>query len=140
MTSRPQKRQARSALVPRRDTGRRRERLVALCAALPEVAAVVEGRADEHLAFQVRKKAFAYYLYDHHRDGRIALWCKAAPGEQEVLVGKDARRYFVPPYLGPRGWVGVRLDLGAVDWDTIAFLVGTAYRMSAPRALLARLE
>ena len=123
-----------------RDVAGRRRRLVKMCVALPEVGSVVEGRADEHLAFRVRKKTFAYYLYDHHGDGRIALWCKAAPGEQEALVGKDPRRYFVPPYLGPRGWVGVRLDLAKVDWGAVAYLVGMAYRMSAPRTLLARLE
>ena len=124
----------------RRDTGARRKRLVEMCTDLPEVTTLVEGRRDEHLAFKVRKKTFGYYLYDHHGDGRIALWCKAAPGEQGVLVEKDPKRYFVPPYLGPRGWVGVRLDLGKVDWGAIGFLVGMAYRMSAPRTLLARLE
>jgi len=123
-----------------RDVSNRRTRLVKICTALPEVTTLVEGRADEHLTFMVRKKTFAYYLYDHHGDGRIALWCKAAPGEQDVLVEKDPGRYFVPPYLGPRGWVGVRLDLPRVDWGTIGFLVGMAYRMSAPRTLVARLE
>jgi len=123
-----------------RDVSNRRKRLLLICGALPEVTAVVEGRADEHLAFRVRKKTLAYYLYDHHGDGRIALWCKAAPGEQGVLVEKDPRRYFVPPYLGPRGWVGVRLDLPRVDWGAIAYLVGMAYRMSAPRTLVASLE
>ena len=123
-----------------RDVSNRRKRLVKICGALPDVTAAVEGRADEHLAFRVRKKTFAYYLYDHHGDGRIALWCKAAPGEQGVLVEKDPGRYFVPPYLGPRGWVGVRLDLSTVDWGAIGFLIGMAYRMSAPRTLVARLE
>lgn len=52
----------------------------------------------------------------------------------------DPRRFFVPPYLGPKGWVGVRLDLPRMAWGEIAYLVGTAYRMSAPRALVARLE
>lgn len=123
-----------------RDVGNRRKRLVTICTALPEVTILVEGRADEHLTFKVRKKTFAYYLYDHHGDGRIALWCKAPPGEQGVLVEQDPRRYFVPPYLGPRGWVGVRLDRAKVDWGAIGFLVGMAYRMSAPRTLVARLE
>ena len=123
-----------------RDVAARRKRLVTICSALPEVTTLVEGRHDEHLAIRVRKKTFAYYLYDHHGDGRIALWCKAPPGEQGVLVEQDPKRYFVPPYLGPRGWVGVRLDLAKVDWGAIAFLVGMAYRMSAPRTLVARLE
>jgi hypothetical protein len=57
-----------------------------------------------------------------------------------VLVEKDPGRYFVPPYLGPRAWVGVRLDLSTVDWGALGFLVGMACRMSAPRTLVARLE
>ncbi len=98
------------------------------------------GVADQHVAFRVRKKTFAYYLYDHHGDARVALCCKAAPGEQGDLVEQDPRRFFIPPYLGPKGWVGVRLDLSGVDWGEIANLVGMAYRLSAPRALVARLE
>lgn len=93
----------------------RRRRLVAMCSALPEVSSSVMGRANQHLVFRVRKKTFAYYLYDHHGDGRIVIWCKAAPGEQASLVGQEPRRFFVPPYLGPSGWVGVRLDLARSD-------------------------
>ena len=118
----------------------RRKRLVSLCTRLPEVDAAPLGTANQHLAFRVRKKIFAYYLYDHHGDGRIALCCKAMPGEQGFLVGKEPRRFFVPPYVGPKGWVGVRLDLAKVDWGEIAYLVGMAYRLSAPRTLVARLE
>jgi predicted DNA-binding protein (MmcQ/YjbR family) len=123
-----------------RDVRARRERLVLICESLPETDALPQGRRNEHLAFRVREKAFAYYLHDHHGDARIALWCKAPPGEQGRLVEEDARRFFVPPYLGPRGWLGVRLDLARVDWNEIAYLVRTAYRLTAPRALLARLE
>ena len=111
-----------------------------MCGALPEVDASAEGRVNEHLAFRVRKKTFAYYLFNHHGDGRIALWCKALPGDQGRLVEEDPRRFFVPPYLGPRGWVGTRLDLARVDWGEIAYLLGMAYRMSAPRSLATRLE
>jgi phosphoribosylglycinamide formyltransferase-1 len=118
----------------------RRRRPIAICRALPEISTSVMGLADQHLVFRVRKKTFAYYLYDHHGDGRITIWCKAAPGEQASLVGQEPRRFFVPPYLGPNGWVGVRLDLGTVGWGEVAYLVGMAYRMSAPRTLVARLE
>jgi phosphoribosylglycinamide formyltransferase-1 len=119
---------------------RRRGRLAKICQALPEVDVAAEGRKNEHLTFRIRKKIMAYYLYDHHGDGRIALWCKAAPGEQESLLAKDPRRFFVPPYVGPGGWVGMRLDLATVDWGLVAYLVGMAYRLTAPRRLVARLE
>ena len=118
----------------------RRRRLAKICRALPEVEVAAEGRRSEHLTFRIRKKIVAYYLYDHHGDGRIALWCKAAPGEQESLVAKDPRTFFVPPYVGPRGWVGMRLDLVTVDWGLVAYLVGMAYRLTAPRRLVAGRE
>ena len=120
----------------RRDTKVRRARLTALCKSLPEV----EASGDPHVTFRVRKKVLAYYLYDHHGDGRIALWCKGAPGEQGRLVEENPRRFFVPPYVGPRGGVGVRLDLTSVNWSEVMYLLRTAYRLTAPRALLRRLE
>ncbi len=72
-------------------------------------------------------------------DGRIAVWCKAVRGVQEMLVETDPKRYFVPPYVGPSGWVGARLD-GKVDWGAIARLVDDAYRLVAPRRLLRELD
>jgi len=102
--------------------------------------ALAVGVADQHLAFRVRKKTFAYYLHDHHGDGRIALCCKADPGEQNRIVEEDPRRFFVPPYLGPKGWIGVRLDRSNVDWGEVAYLVWMAYRLTAPKGLVARLE
>src|SRR5262245_34398207 len=118
----------------------RRRRLVAMCGSLPEVDASPLGTGIRHLAFRIRKRIFAYYLFDHHGDGRIALCCKAEHGEQKRLVGRAPRRFFVPPYVGPKGWVGVRLDLSKVDWNEVAYLVGMAYRLTAPRSLVARLE
>jgi hypothetical protein len=112
------------------DVAGRRERLIALCRALPEATA--ERAGVQHLAFKVRKKIFAYYVYDHHRDGRIALLCKAPPGEQGQLVDEDPDRYFVPPYVGPRGWVGLRLDSPRVDWKAVKNLVLVAYVLTSP--------
>jgi len=123
-----------------RETKRRRDRLTKICSSLPEAEMVVQGLQDEHRGFRVRKKVFGYYLFDHHRDGRIALWCKAGPGEQSRLVEQDPRRFFVPPYLGHRGWIGVRLDLAALNWAEVQYLVVTAYRLTAPRALARKLE
>jgi len=118
------------------DVAGRRERLVALCQALPEAEA--ERAGVQHLAFKVRKKIFAYYVYDHHRDGRIAVLCKAPPGEQSRLVEEDPHRYFVPPYVGRKGWVGLRLDSRRVDWKAVKELVFVAYVLTAPDTLRQR--
>lgn len=123
-----------------RTAATRLRRLAEICEGLPDVQTAAIGRRKEHRSFLVRKKIIAYYLFDHHGDGRIALWCKAAPGEQGRLVEDDPRRFFVPPYLGPRGWVGVRLDLESVDWAQVAYLVRNAYRLTASKAQIARLE
>jgi hypothetical protein len=112
------------------DIAGRRERLVALCRTLPEAVATRAGA--RHLAFKVRKKIFAYYVYDHHGDGRIALWCKAPPGEQGRLVEENPGRCFVPPYVGPRGWIGVRLD---TPWRAVKNLAFVAYFLTAPDTL-----
>jgi hypothetical protein len=67
-------------------------------------------------------------------DGRTSLWCKAPAGSQIVLIGADPQRFFAPPYVGPKGWVGVRLDDGP-DWDEVAALVRRSYRLIAPKRL-----
>jgi hypothetical protein len=112
------------------DVAGRRQRLVALGQALPE--AVAESVGVQHLAFKVGKKIFAYYACDHHGDGRIALLSKAPPGEQSQLVGEDPERYFVPPYVGSKGWVGFRLDSPRVDWRAVKNLLTVAYVLTAP--------
>ncbi len=106
-------------------------RLRQICATLPEVAA--EG--DRHIGFAVRGRRFAWYLDDHHGDGRIALVCKAGPGMTEGLAASEPARFFVPAYVGARGWVGLRLDVGEVDWDEVRDLVSDAYRLVAPKRL-----
>ena len=90
--------------------------------------------------FRVRNKLFVHYHDNHHGDGRVALWCKAPPGVQETLVAADPRRFFVPPYVGPSGWLGVRLDLDDVDWEQIGELLEEAWRMTAPKRLAATLD
>jgi phosphoribosylglycinamide formyltransferase-1 len=125
------------SLKPSKQAEERRQQLVEICSALPE--AVVERAGATHLSFRVRKKVFAYYLFDHHGDGVISLCCKAGPGEQGRLVEEDPRRFFVPAYLGPSGWVGVRLDRGRVNWNEIAYFVQSSYRLTAPKTLAARI-
>ena len=104
---------------------RRKNRLFELCAAFPEVEANDLG--IEHIAFKVRKKIFAYYLFDHHDDGKIAFTCKSSLGEQRCLIREDPVEFFAPAYLGPRGWVAIRMDLSDVDWIAIEELVWQAY-------------
>ena len=80
-------------------------------------------------------KAFAMFA-DHHHDDRVAVWVAAPEGAQGRLVADDPDRYFVPPYVGGRGWVGVRLDVPDVDWDRVEQVVQDAFRTVASRALL----
>ena len=91
--------------------------------------------------FRVRNKLFAMYAAagNHHGQGRPAVWCKAAPGNQALMVHAEPDRFFVPPYVGPSGWVGVWLDQG-VRWRELRGLLEDGYRLVAPRKLLAQLE
>ena len=112
-------------------------RLRCICLGLPEVEERLSHGAP---TFFVRgKRPFVMVLADHHGDGRFAIWCAAGEGVQSMLVDADAERFFVPPYVGHRGWLGVRLDV-PVDWDQIADLVEAAYRRVAPKRLLAELD
>lgn len=106
------------------------ERLRALCLALPEAR---EKQAWDHPTYRVRDKIFAM---EARGDGRLSLWCKAPPGSQLVLTGADPERFFVPPYVGPKGWVGMRLDRDP-DWDEVRALVTRSYRLIAPKRLAA---
>jgi hypothetical protein len=109
-------------------------RLRALCLALPEVT---ERISHGEPTWFVRRVFVSYA--DHHHDDRLAFWCAPPPGAQEELVAADPERFFRPPYVGGRGWLGVRLD-GDVDWDEVAEIVTDAYREIAPRRLAARLD
>jgi hypothetical protein len=116
---------------------RRLQRLSRLCAQLPEVG---EERHDSHASFTVRGKKFAYFLDDHHGDGIVAVTCKAAPGVNRALIDADPERFYMPSYVGPRGWVALRLDLGKVDWDEVGELVADAYCLTAPKRLATLVE
>ena len=116
----------------------RRLRLVEICEALPEVIADVAG--ESHLAFRIRKRIFAYYLFDHHGDGVIAFTCKSNLSNQQRLIRADPDSFFVPSYLGSKGWVAIRLDLDEVGWDTVSDIARRAYQEVAPRKLAALVE
>jgi predicted DNA-binding protein (MmcQ/YjbR family) len=109
------------------------DRLRAICLALPES---VEKEAWGDPTFRVRDKIFAM---EKRGDGRDSVWCKAPEGSQMVLVGADPERFFVPPYVGHKGWVGMRLDSGP-DWDEVAALVRRSYRLIAPKRLAGQVE
>ncbi len=85
------------------------------------------------------KKTFVMCMDDHHGDGRVAIWCAAPPGVQAALVDEEPERFFVPPYVGTRGWVGVRLDVD-VDWDEIAGIIDDGFRLVATKRLVAQLD
>ncbi len=107
-----------------------------ICLALPETTERLSH--GEPTWFIRDKKTFATYANQHH-DDRLAFWCAAPDGAQEVLVAQDPERFFRPPYVGHRGWLGVYLDV-PVDWDEVADLVAGAYRTVAPKKLLAQLD
>jgi hypothetical protein len=86
--------------------------------------------------FVREKRAFVMVMTDHHGDGRFALWCAAPDGMQKMLVEADPDRFFVPPYVGHRGWLGVRLDRG-LHWDDVAAIAEDAYAEVAPKKLVA---
>ena len=85
------------------------------------------------------KKTFVMFLDDHHGDGRLALWVAAPAGVQASMIDEDPEQFFVPPYVGHRGWLGVRMDRDP-DWDEIAAIVTEAYRCVAPKKLIVQLE
>lgn len=120
-----------------REGGREKiERLRGLCLALPETS---ERLSHCEPAWFVRGKRCFVMLADHHHDDRFAFWCAAPPGLQEGLVAPSPARFFRPPYVGVRGWLGVYLDV-PLDWREIAALVEEAYRSVAPRSLLSKLD
>lgn len=113
------------------------EQVRAICLALPETT---ERPSHGMPTFFVRdRKTFVNYADNHHNDGRLALWCHAPEGMQATWVAQDPERFFVPPYVGHRGWIGVRLE-GDVDWDLVADIIHDAYRGVAPRRLVQQLD
>ena len=108
-------------------------KLEAIALALPEAKKILNhGRPS----FAIKDKTFVMFMDNHHGDGRIAIWCKAPQGDQADMVESDPKRYFVPPYVGPRGWIGVRLDAPKPNWKVIASIVRESWRMTAPKRLL----
>ena len=108
-------------------------RLRRICLALPEAE---ERLTWDHPNFRIREKLFAIFVDE---DDRPAVTCKAPEGSQGILVGADPSRFYVPPYVGPRGWVGMWLDRG-VNWSEVAILVERSYRLTAPKRIVRQME
>lgn len=108
----------------------------AMCMGLPEVS---ERQSHGEPAWFVRDKKMFLTYADHHHDDRLAFWCAAPEGAQHTLTVADPDRYFVPPYVGARGWVGVYLDALPIDWAAIQEIIEDAYRAVAPKSLASRL-
>lgn len=116
------------------------ERLRRICLALPEASErVSHGEPAFFAGATTSAKQFVMLDDHHHGADHLGFWCAAPPGAQEALISADPDRYFRPPYVGARGWVGVRLDAEA-DWTEIAEVVADAYRQVAPARLVARME
>lgn len=112
-------------------------RVSAICLALPEAT---RERHGSHSTFRVRKKVFAYFLDNHHGDGIRAVCCRLPMGQHEDLVEHDAERFYLPAYIGPRGWVGIRLDVGRIDWQAVAGYVELSFSLAAPKTVVAQLS
>ena len=108
-----------------------------ICGRFPEVSIRPSHQTP---TFFIREKKVLCHLWEnHHGDERLALWCPAQPGVQTELTEREPNRFFVPPYVGHRGWIGVRLDVD-VDWDEVAGIIDEAYRMAAPKTLIKQLD
>jgi len=112
------------------------DRVRKICLAYPQAS---EKLSHGSPTFFAGKKTFVMYLDNHHDDGRLALWLAAPPGVQGEMVDLEPERFFVPPYVGGRGWLGVRLDRKP-DWTEIAQIIEDAYRMVAPKKAIAELD
>jgi hypothetical protein len=111
-------------------------RLRALCLALPESS---ERLSHGEPTWFVREKTTFVTYANHHHDDVLGFWCAAPDGVQSMLVSSAPERFYVPPYVGHRGWLGVRLDV-ELDWDEIAEIVEDAYRTVAPKRLVVELD
>jgi predicted DNA-binding protein (MmcQ/YjbR family) len=108
-------------------------RLSEICLSFP--AATRQDKGD-HAGFLVAKKVFAYYLNNHHGDGIVSVCCKVLGDDNRRLVEANPRKFYPPAYIGPRGWIGLRLDLATVDWTEVKELVLGSYSLVAPQRLV----
>jgi phosphoribosylglycinamide formyltransferase-1 len=118
-------------------TDKKRERVTAICEALPSAEHQHKG---DHTIYRVRGKVFAYFLDDHHGDGIVSVCVKSELGENLDRARREPERFYLPAYIGSRGWFGFRLDRGRVDWREVAEVVTRSYRLTAPNTLIKKLD
>jgi phosphoribosylglycinamide formyltransferase-1 len=116
---------------------KKRERVTAICRALPGADHQDKG---DHAIYRVRGKVFAYFLDDHHGDGIVSVCVKSELGENVDRARLQPERFYLPAYIGSRGWFGLRLDRGRVDWREVAEVVARSYRLTAPKTLIQKLD
>ena len=121
--------------APREDP--RLRRLSTICLALPETGRELRG---DHADFRVRRKVFAYFLNNHHGDRIVSVCVKSELGENVDRTGTRPDLYYLPAYIGKRGWFGMRLDQGAINWKEVQNIIELSYRLVAPKTLLSKLE
>jgi len=110
-------------------------RVTKICLALPDADRAIQG---DHATFTVRKKTFAYFLNNHHGDGRVCVTCKVLPGDNQRLAESEPDKFYLPAYIASRGWVALRLDRGKIDWSEVADFVRGGYVLVAPKTLAAK--
>ena len=110
-------------------------RISGLCLALPDVERQPRGR---HADFRVRTKPFAYFLDDHHGNGIVSICCRSTPGDNVDRAGRDPDRFYLPAYIGKRGWFGIRLNRDRIDWGEVELAIEHSWRLAAPRTLVER--
>jgi predicted DNA-binding protein (MmcQ/YjbR family) len=123
--------------LSRRSADSRRDKLSQICLALPEAECRLKA---DYADFRVRGKVFAYFLNSHHGDGIVSVCCKTALGENVDRASREPQRFYLPAYIGSRGWLGLRLDRDAVDWREVGNLVEQSYRLAAPKTLVKTLD
>ena len=124
-------------MVPKPSRQERLDTLTKICLALPETRR--EDKAS-HAAFLVGKRTFAYYLNNHHGYNIISVCCKVLPGENNFLVESAPRRFYLPAYIGSRGWIALRMDLAALNWSEVKELILGSYLQIAPKRLASLLH
>jgi predicted DNA-binding protein (MmcQ/YjbR family) len=115
----------------------RLRKISAICRALPSAE---ETRRGAHATYRVRGKVFAYFLDDHHGDGIVSVCVRSELGENLDRVRLNPDLYYLPAYIGPRGWFGLRLDRGQPDWREVATVVERSFRLAAPAAVRRQLD
>ena len=116
---------------------KKRERVTAICETLPSAEHQDKG---DHTIYRVRGKVFAYFLDNHHGDGIVSVCVKSELGENLDRARREPERFYLPAYIGSRGWFGFRLDRGRVDWREVTEVVTRSYRLSAPNTLIRKLD